>query len=102
MSADAIAMNQGTVHLTPDGVDITRLVRLHRLYHGKPIMTHIRALRALRGQPNERPDSTDHAIGHAWRAADAQVEQEQNDRRPYRGSREEARHRSNRRWNGRR
>ena len=102
MSADvavaALATGANPVYLTPDGVDITRLVRLHRLYHGTRTIIHIRALRNLRGQPTQRPDSTDHTFGHAWRAADAKVEQEQNDRRPYRGSRREAQDRSRRRW----
>ena len=94
MSVEALAVEQGPIYLSPDGVDITRLVRLHRRNH------HVLAIRARRliGQPNRRPDSTDHTFGQAWRAADAKVQHELDQERPYRGSREEAQHRRNRRW----
>lgn len=99
IAAIALGQNAETVY-SPDGVDITRLVRLHRL--PRRTIIQIRALRALRGKTSQRPDAADSSYGQAWRVADAKVQRELDNERPYRGSRREAQDRSRRRWNGRR
>ena len=38
-------MAETKVFITRDGVDITRLVRLHRRYHGMPVSCAVRRLR---------------------------------------------------------
>ena len=62
MSADvavaALATGANPVYLTPDGVDMSRLVRLHRLYHGTRTIIHIRALREPTGPAN--PEAGQH------------------------------------------
>jgi hypothetical protein len=79
----------GTVYRTRDGVDITRLVRLHRRYHANATilcyMAMLASMRSPRRAIFSRKDMDDKLEAQAASAFERKVARKIIDRSPYKG-----------------